>query len=142
MPTDVTQTLMNFANLASILQQQFNRFVSDFNNHAWDDLRTNVLDRNVLVVGIDHPQQHTISGIDRVITFLEASHGHFDPAAPFFQVFGDNGYAIGVGYWTDDDDRNSAILFSFVFINRASPDAPEWKAMRLWASRPLGDLKP
>ena len=142
MPNDVAQAIMNFANLASTLEQQFRRFVNDFNNHAWDDLRVNVLDRNVLIIGIDHPHIHHVSGIDDVIAFLRDSHGHFDSDAPVFQVFGDNGYAIGVGYWTDDDDPNSPILFSFIFINRASPETPEWKAMRLWASRPLGDLKP
>jgi hypothetical protein len=131
------------ANQASevALQQQFDRFVNDYNSHDWPDLRSNVLDDNVLVVGIDHPEKHTIRGKEPVIKFLTDSHGRFERPAPVFQLFGANGAAIGVGYWTDNDDTNLPILFSFVFVNRGSPDAPVWKAIRLWGSRPLGDLK-
>jgi hypothetical protein len=122
------------------LQKQFERFVEDFNNHKWSDIR-NTLDEKVLIVGVDRPERHTIRGIDPVIQFLIASNGRFDRPAPVFELVGDNGCVIGVGYWTDNDDKDLPILISFVFANRGRPDAPDWRAIRLWGSRPLGDLK-
>jgi hypothetical protein len=143
-------------NQASIgaLQKQFERFVEDFNNHNWSDIR-DTLDVNVLIVGVDRPEIHTIRGIDGVIKFLKDSHGHFDRPSPVFRLFEDpegpikyqgrviedHGGVIGVGYWTDTDDNNLPMLISFIFVDRGKPDAPDWKAIRLWGSRPLGDLK-
>jgi hypothetical protein len=139
------QNLRIFAIREDEFKKRVKQFVDDFNiintnPDAELDLRTTVLDGNVVVVGVDH--QDTYLGIDDVIAFLKKSAGHFEMVAPFYQVLADNGYAIGVGNWEDKDDPIGPILFSFVFVNRnpSDPKDPDWKAIRLWGSRPLGDL--
>jgi hypothetical protein len=102
-----------------------------------------LLDENVLIVGLDHPKKHSILGIPDVIAFLQASNGTLETLfQPPAQVYGNNGYVIGVANWSAIDDPKSPILFSFVFVNRANfGDPPVWKIIRLWGTRPLGDLK-
>lgn len=139
--------------MSNDLQEQFLRFIKDFNDmndsklekkvrdDAEKDL-SKVLDDHVLIVGIDRPRKHTYKGVPKVVEFMKESGGHFDPLDPsFFRVVGQNGYVMGIGKWSDKGgDVNAPILISFIFVNRDA-DNPNWKAMRLWGSHPLGEVK-
>jgi hypothetical protein len=139
----VTKNLVRFARVYSDIQSVYKQAVKDFNpgpGQDWNDLAT-LLDQNILVAGIDRPKSHVISGIDKVISFLQASGGTFQEISASFQPYPNHGYAIGVANWSDTADTvPSPFLFSFVFLNR-STGAPDWKILRLWGSRPLGDMK-